>query len=250
MTISYALSNTIEKLFSEGTTCYYGNGTSDCNFIYESNSLFKLFFETTIKPGINFIPVLNLFKTITAINEWLQTDGNKEERPLIISMPLYTTKSVKKSGSEQCLRAIANINTLTSRLITVTTPKGTKYYGGGGIILNEFCEPLMLCGYSVFVDLNKTNCKVIQQVCYVAPRVFLSNDMLSKAIIKKCIPFISTNSMNNTTTRQLNLTPSLPRIIIEGIDHHFKTPNSYNQNLENINTDIWDFLNNNKDLLK
>lgn len=250
MTISYALSITIKKLFSQGTTCYYGNGTPDRNYMYESNSLFKLFFEITIKPGINFVPVLNLSETIRTINMWLQTEKNKEINPLVISMPLYTTVSIRKSGTEQCLRTMAEMNTTVSRLASVKTPKDTKYYGGGGIILNESYKPLMLCGYLVSVDFNKTSCEITQQACHVTPRVFTSNDMISKAIIKKCIPFISTNFMNNTITRRLNLPPSLPRIIIEDIDYYFKTPKEYNKDLNTINVDIWDFLNKNKNLLE
>lgn len=252
MTISYALSDTIKKLFRQGTS-YYGcgaHGTPYRDCMYESNSLFKLFFEITIKPGINFVPVLNILETINAINVWLQTEKLKEVNPLVISMPLYTTAFVKKSGTEQCLRVMADINTTISRLATVETPKGTKYYGGGGIILNESCKPLMLCGYLVSVDFNKTNCEVTQQACYVAPRVFTSNDMISKAIVKKCIPFISTNLISNPLTRRFNLALCLPRIIVEEIDHYFKTPKECSRNLENVNTDIWNFLNKNKNLLE
>lgn len=251
MTISYALGDAIKKLFSQGMLRYYGNEAPYCNCMYESNYLFKLFFEITIKPGINFIPVLNLHKTVTAINMWLQTKRNEEISPLVISMPLYTTVSIEKiSSTEKCLRTIANLDTTTSRLVSVETSKGAKYYGGGGIILDKFYKPLMLCGYLVLVDLSKTTCEITQQACYITPRVFTSNDIISKAIVKKCIPFISNNFMNNSTTRALDLTPCLPRIIIEGIDHYFKTPTECNKDLENINTDIWDFLNKNKNLLE
>ena len=50
----------------------------------------------------------------------------------------------------------------------------------------------MLCGYIINIDRINKVIRIVKPVCHVSPDVIENKDILSKAIIKKVVPFIST----------------------------------------------------------
>lgn len=248
MTVSYAFRTTIEKLFREGTTNYFGNSIRMVRGPYEDNILFTRFFNTTITTKYtNFIPVLKIHESLKCIKEWLKTD-DFSSTPLTITIPLYTTAEVTKATSEACLKEMAAVSSCNTRLLTVSTTKGAKYYGGGGFVFNGDWEPLMICGYQVAIKETRKLC-LVRPVCYVSPKVFINNDMISKVIVKKCIHTICTDGINVSTAVSFGVASTEAQVIIKNIDSYFKVPRINSINVENTTDDIWSFLNNNKEAL-
>lgn len=86
------------------------------------------------------------------------------------------------------------INSLFNRVYArgfsyIDTTKGYGYYGSNGIILDDRYHPLLICGYETEITSDSYN--YIQPVCLVSPEVFGREDMISKCIVKKIIPYYS-----------------------------------------------------------
>lgn len=116
-------------------------------------------------------------------------------------------------------------NNDTSLLRKVTTPSGLTFYGNKYVFfkLDEGkLMPLMMAMKEVDL-ITKTHIQY-DNVLYVDYRVFENNDLLSKFIIKKAIPFYTAYHERYYTSR---------KAIIEDLDRFFKhipTPDSkYNK---------------------
>lgn len=80
-----------------------------------------------------------------------------------------------------------------------TTRKGEVYYGASGLILDSSFEPIII-GLSEYTMGNNAYL-LYRNVLKVSPKVFISEGLLEKAIIKKLIPFYTRNSVGGKTVR-------------------------------------------------
>lgn len=107
--------------------------------------------------------------------------------PAVNNAPLIVKKT--------CDSIFAYCGSLRS-LILIDTTKGYKYYGGQGIILDETFKPLIIFGkeLDIFEDTfsPRTNRHIIlNNTCIISPSVFEREDIVSKGIVKKIIPYLS-----------------------------------------------------------
>lgn len=252
MTLSYSLENCLSNFFVEKGRVY----NPDSSALYENNKVFQKFLEITIPySGECFIPVVSLSNTISLLHEWF-SDTNATH-PIKISYPLSANRDELKRTGDAILQSIGNCPK-NARLTYIRTLKDVEYYGGHGLIFDSKWTPIMLCGFIVNIDKANTIIQFIKPVCYVAPYVFTSNDIVSKAIIKKAIPFFATGI--------IHFPPSLmspgyitfnsdylmhAHVTIENIDKYFVTPKEpSNSEIVHLNDNIWTFLEKNvRDLI-
>lgn len=248
MTISYALEGSLRnETFSENGDRWYNNASIAPN--YQNNAVFSRFLEVVLPyDGECFIPVLGLSNTISYIQQWF--DGVYPTQPVKLSYPLYVGGSETRRTADSIIQSI-NRCPSNLRLANIKTSKGLDYYGGQGLIFDEHWNPLMLCGFIINIDRINRHITVVRPVCYVSPVVFESNDILSKAIVKKVIPYISMQvvSVPSVFRNSSYLTFSYDRfrnvpVTIEFINDYFISPASPTV-IEGLDDSIWDFLSKN-----
>ena len=113
----------------------------------------------------------------------------------------------------------------------------------------------MVCGFIINVDGINRTMSVVRPVCYVSPTVFVNGDILSKAIIKKVIPYISLHGIsvpyrgripfNNTNEfRNVSVTiaPIKGFIVSPTKPGTIKSLDREPDTIENLDNSIWEFL--------
>ena len=248
MTISYALENSLRNAtFAEGRDRWYNRASVAPN--YENNAVFSRFLEVVLPyDGECFIPVLGLSNTISYIQQWF--DSVHPTQPVKLSYPLYVGGSGTMRTADSIIQSI-NRCLGNLRLTNIKTSKGLDYYGGQGLIFDEHWNPLMLCGFIINIDKINRHITVVRPVCYISPVVFESNDILSKAIVKKVIPYISMHGVavpsifrsSGYLTFDSTRFRNVP-VTIEFINDYFISPASPTV-IEGLDDSIWDFLSEN-----
>ena len=248
MTISQALRNTLWlNTFSDGREEWYNRAQISPN--YENNAVFSRFLEIILPyDGECFIPVMGLSGTIDYIQHWF--DSAHPTQPVKLSYPLYVGGSETRRTADSIIQSI-NKCPASLRLSNIKTSKGLDYYGGQGLIFDEYWNPLILCGFTINIDRTNKHITVLKPVCYVSPVVFENNDLLSKAIVKKVIPYISMNGVAVPTIFRIRdyISFSYDRfsnvpVAIEYINDYFTTP-ARPSIIEGFDDSIWDFLTDN-----
>jgi hypothetical protein len=145
------------------------------------------------------------------------------------------------------------------RMLKVTTNKGEVYYGGNGFILDKDYNVLLLYTLHGLKNSDRTVTYKTGRI-YVHPKVFVSNGLLEKGIVKTIIPAfvtdgieISQESLGATSQtinvpvwrpdgRRAGVTRPLPEIVIADVTERFIVkpvkPNPVTYNNEAMN----DFL--------
>lgn len=248
MTISYALQSSLwNETFAEEESRWYNNASIAPN--YQNNAVFSRFLEVVIPyDGECFIPVLGLSNTISYIQQWF--NSVHPTQPVKLSYPLYVGGSEIKRTADSIIQSI-NRCPSNLRLSNIKTSKGLDYYGGQGLIFGEHWNPLMLCGFIINIDRINRHITVVRPVCYISPVVLENNDILSKAIVKKVIPYISMYGVSvpfilrgrSYLTVDSTRFRNVP-VTIESINHYFISPASPTV-IEGLDDSIWDFLSEN-----
>lgn len=116
---------------------------------------------------------------------------------LFYPLSLDLTYSNHRSGTDAILKYFANTGPYTGyRLCKINTPKGEVYYGSRGIILDKDFNVLCLVTYPI----NSSNVHSIRAISHMAPTVhlhplvFIDDKSLNKALVKKALPFLLTES--------------------------------------------------------
>ena len=133
--------------------------------------------------GVSFIPTA-LFKRVYEVREKIPRETSTS-----IICPLVVFSSDNKKAPDAILRRLFSIND-NSGLIRVITEKGTDYIGGTGLIFDQNWNPLMMTGMEIHHFYDEP---VLYPVLYVSPEVFSREDSISRAIVKKLIPWYSSN---------------------------------------------------------
>lgn len=251
---SYALESSLRyDTFAEGNNNWYPPASITVN--YQSNTVFSKFFEVIIPyNGECFIPILGLSDTLSHIQNWLDTIDPTQF--IKFSYPLYVGGEETRKTADSIIKSI-NRCSRNRRLAHIKTCKGLDYYGGQGLIFDELWNPFMVCGFIINVDgINKTM-SVVRPVCYVSPTVFVNGDILSKAIVKKVIPYISLHGISvhytyrgmipfNNTNEFRNVTVTIAPIkgfiVSPTKPGTIKSLDGKPDTIENLDNSIWEFL--------
>lgn len=247
MNISESLSRELEyHLFSENASNYRNTHVVE---YYQDHNVFKKFMEIKVSDGNNFIPVIGMKSMLKYIDLWLQGLLKTPIDSINFSIPLYVLGSEEKKTGEAIFKAI-NGCSISNRLTKVCNPTGLGYYGGNGLIFDKQWDPLMVCGYIVNIDKEHKKYCINSAKCYVSPEVFTNNDVLSKFIIKKVIPYITTygicTPLKDTWASCANFS-SVETVICKSLYKFFLSPTIPNYTELDVDEDIWKFLEANKE---
>ena len=118
-----------------------------------------------------------------------------------IILPLYdNAPSQERRTFDSIIMQMFNNVGFNMRLQKITTSKNEVYYGGKGIIFDENYTPLLLCTLAarkVHTEESGNSMVYYRPVCHVSPKVFLESDkLINKGIIKKLIPFYTSEEVN------------------------------------------------------
>lgn len=249
---SYALESSLRNnTFAEGEDNWYQPASIAVN--HQNNTVFSKFFEVTVPyNGECFIPILGLSNTLSCIQDWFASVAPAQFTKF--SYPLYVGGEETRKTADSIIQSI-NRCSRGRRLAHIKTCKGLDYYGGQGLIFDELWNPFMVCGFIINVDGINRTMSVVRPVCYVSPTVFVNGDILSKAIIKKVIPYISLHGIsvpyrgripfNNTNEfRNVSVTiaPIKGFIVSPTKPGTIKSLDREPDTIENLDNSIWEFL--------
>lgn len=147
-----------------------------------------------------------------------------------IILPLYdNAPSQERRTFDSIIMQMFNNVGFDMRLQKITTSKDEVYYGGKGIIFDESYAPLLLCTLTarkVHTEEGGDSMVYYRPVCHVSPKVFLeSNKLINKGIIKKLIPFYTSEEVNFPNCMfGVNPESKKVKVIVDNFDKFFVEP--------------------------
>lgn len=143
--------------------------------------------------GIRFIPSIYANNAV----QRLRYLGRLVNGDIVIPLSSPHTPPPMKKTSDSIINTLFKGENIFGRghnFNCVDTGKGYKYYGGKGLILDDDYIPLLICGYEVeLIGSLDGGYKYHYPVCLINPDVFEKEDMVSKAIVRKVLPYYSSN---------------------------------------------------------
>ena len=147
-----------------------------------------------------------------------------------IILPLYdNAPSQERRTFDSIIMQMFNNVRFDMRLQKITTSKDEVYYGGKGIIFDENYTPLLLCTLSarkVHTEESGDSMVYYRPVCHVSPKVFLESDkLINKGIIKKLIPFYTSEEVNFPNCMfGVNPESKKVKVVVDNFDKFFIEP--------------------------
>ena len=147
-----------------------------------------------------------------------------------IILPLYdNAPSQERRTFDSIIMQMFNNVRFGMRLQKITTSKDEVYYGGKGIIFDESYAPLLLCTLAarkVHTEEGGNNMVYYRPVCHVSPKVFLESDkLINKGIIKKLIPFYTSEEVNFPNCMfGVNPESKKVKVVVDNFDKFFIEP--------------------------
>lgn len=147
-----------------------------------------------------------------------------------IVLPLYDNapSQIRRTFDSIIVQMFTNVE-FSRRLQKITTSKGEVYHGGKGIIFDEDYTPLLLCTIAARKEHTKDGkdkMAYYRPICHVSPKVFLEpNKMINKGIIKKLIPFYTSEEVNFPSLRfDVNPESEKVKVVVDNFDKFFIEP--------------------------
>ena len=189
----------------------------------DSNNVFRRSLIIEVNDDEVEIPVIAREHFESLVSEKINhplTVGTKR-----IILPLYdNAPSQERRTFDSVIMQMFNNVGFDMRLQKITTSKGEVYYGGKGIIFDESYAPLLLCTLTARKVGNSMN--YYRPVCHVSPKVFLESDkLINKGIIKKLIPFYTSEEVNFPNRRfGVNPESKKVKVVVDNFDKFFIEP--------------------------
>ena len=224
MEFSQSFKNSMFRVFN--SIDYNGLNVIDSSLSLDKNNVFRKNLIVDISNDRIEIPVLarNFFENIISDNIQFSTITTIKK----IILPLYDNTPVKEFKTfSNIINHLFTKMSYSQRLQRIVTYSGEEYYGGKGIILDKDFNPLLLCTLIAEKDTSSDTMIYKKAICYISPKVFLEpNNLINRGIIKKIIPFYSSNNIycecysygfNSNLDRRV-------KIIIDNFDNFFTEP--------------------------
>ena len=147
-----------------------------------------------------------------------------------IILPLYdNAPSQERRTFDSIIMQMFNNVGFDMRLQKITTSRDEVYYGGKGIIFDESYAPLLLCTLTarkVHTEEGGNSMVYYRPVCHVSPKVFLESDkLINKGIIKKLIPFYTSEEVNFPNCMfGVNPESKKVKVVVDNFDKFFIEP--------------------------
>lgn len=147
---------------------------------------------------------------------------------LEIIIPLVASEATKMcSGADTIMKYF--VNNGFGRLVKVETPKGERYYGGMGLVLDKDFKPLIYITRTLGVNIEASDEQVI---IHVSPSIFTDDvSILNKAILRKGIAYYLTHTVGDWGEDHT------PLIVIDDGKKFFRSPSKPSPDSD-INTNV------------
>lgn len=164
------------------------------NSLSRNTALTKAMIVNMNPNGVSFIPTA-LFNRVYEVREKIPRGTSTS-----IICPLVIYSSDEKKAPDTILKRLFSTGD-TLGLIKVITAKGTDYIGGTGLIFDQNWNPLMMTGMEIHNFYDEPE---LYPVLYVSPEVFSREDSISRAIVKKLIPWYSSSFVYSSIFKSSN----------------------------------------------
>lgn len=175
----------IMHMFSSANSIYSNLNTSFVS--YDSNNIFNKYLNIDLRGDVIESPImcvdileLDLYNKLKVVPDVPDVD--------YCVCPLYMGGADIQARTIRSILKTMLVTPENCRLSAVTSAKGEKYYGGLGIIFDSTMTCILFC--TVKYILEGTEIKMTDPVMYIHPKVFSSNGIVEKNIIKKIIPIV------------------------------------------------------------
>lgn len=218
MEYSYRLTHALERAFTN--TSRVPRTISDNRILLEKNNVFSKMLVVDVSSDEIEVPVFAKSDIEDIIADKIEFGDNFNK----VIVPLYILQDypMSKRTIDSVLDLFFRYTQFEHGLVPIVTPKGDRYYGNKGIILDSEYKPVMfLClkGRKV-VENELVYMDYYKSVIYINPKLLLSPaSSIEKSILKKVVPYFLTqgteNITSNNTFRNIRLRDNIPQIIIE-----------------------------------
>lgn len=219
---------------------------------FENNSVFNLFLRVDISGPEIDVPLMCKYK----VEEGLLSNYNQPNSLKEIAVALFENSYPQSRRTANAIFRIFQMNNTRDRLIKITTNNGEVYYGGNGYILDKDYNLLILYTLHGVIGEDRILHYKTGRI-YVNPKVFVSNGLIEKGIIKTVIPaFVQegirvdgnragitiqeiNNPIRNANGLVVELTKPIPEIVVTDVTDRFiikpkkPTPSTFNNEAMN-----------------
>lgn len=221
------------------------------NLAFENNNVFNLHLKVDISGPEIDVPLMCKTSVENAISNNQTSGFNIKE----LAVALFNNNYPVERRTANAIFKSFQMSDTRDRLVKITTNNGEVYYGGNGYILDKDYNLLIL--YTLHGVMEDRILHYKTGRIYVNPKVFVSNGLVEKGIIKTVIPafvqegiMVDTNNIGvtaqeiNTTIRNSNgfvtqVIKPLPEIIVADVTDRFivkpkkPTPSTFNNDAMN-----------------
>ena len=219
---------------------------------FENNNVFNLFLRVDISGPEIDVPLMCKYK----VEGGLLINYNQPNSLKEMAVALFENSYPQSRRTANAIFKTLQMNDTRDRLMKITTNNGGVYYGGNGYILDKDYNILILYTLHGVIGEDRILHYKTGRI-YVNPKVFVSNGLVEKGIIKTVIPafvqegiMVDTNNIGvtaqdiNTTIRNSNgfvtqVIKPLPEIIVADVTDRFivrpkkPTPSTFNNDAMN-----------------
>lgn len=222
------------------------------NLAFENNNVFNLFLRVDISgPEIDVPLMCKYMVEERLLSNYNHPNNNLKE----VAVALFENSCSQSRKTANAIFKTFQMNDRRDRLMKITTNTDEVYYGGNGYILDKDYNLLIL--YTLHGVMEDRILHYKTGRIYVNPKVFVSNGIVEKGIIKTVIPaFVQEGIMIDTsnigvTAQEINtsigssnswvtqVTKPLPEIIVADVTDRFivrpkkPTPSTFNNDAMN-----------------
>lgn len=199
---------------------------------FENHNVFNLFLRVDISGPEIDVPLMCKYK----VEEGLLSNYNQPNSLKEMAVALFENSYPQSRRTANAIFKTFQMNNNRDRLMKITTNTGEVYYGGNGYILDKDYNLLIL--YTLHGVMEDRILHYKTGRIYVNPKVFVSNGLIEKGIIKTVIPaFVQEGIMVDTnnigvTAQDINIVirnqngfvvqvKPLPEIVVADVTDRF-----------------------------
>ena len=224
------------------------------HLVLENNNVFTLFLRVDISGPEIDVPLMCKYR----VEEGLLSNYNYPNSVKEVAVTLFENSYAQTRRTANAIFKTFLMNDNRDRLMKITTNTGEVYYGGNGYILDKDYNILIL--YTLHGVMEDRTLHYKTGRIYVNPKVFVSNGIVEKGIIKTVIPAfvqegirINGANIEGVTCQEINThipirneygritgyTSPIPEIVVADVTDRFivkpkkPTPSTFNNEAMN-----------------
>lgn len=195
MAISVQLNRQLHDIFLNRGTIQFPDYIRP-HLAFENNNVFNLFLKVDISGPEIDVPLMCKNKVENGLLDNFNYSNSLKE----VAVTLFENSYPQPRRTANAIFKAFQMNDARDRLLKITTNTGEVYYGGNGYILDKDYNILILYTLHGVMEEDRLLHYKTGRI-YVNPKVFVSNGIVEKGIIKTVIPaFVQEGIRIDTST--------------------------------------------------